>query len=224
DSGALMSLALLEYETGNFSQGEAYLVRLLEIVSQLPPSSVGAYIWAAIGIPYAARISGTPVRLSEAAEAARMVLSSPLATVVHTTAAQCGLGLQAIVQGDAQAAAEQYTALEVVQGILVPFYLASDRILGLLAHTMGELDKAAEHFEDSLTFCQKAGYRPQLAWSCCDYADTLLQRASAGSAQAHPGDRERAMSLLEESLALSTELGMRPLMERVLSRRDILKA
>ncbi len=39
-----------------------------------------------------------------------------------------------------------------------------------------------------------------------------------------PGDREQAMSLLDESLAISTELGMRPLMERVLSRRDILKA
>ncbi len=32
------------------------------------------------------------------------------------------------------------------------------------------------------------------------------------------------MSLLDESLAISTELGMRPLMERVLSRKDILKA
>ena len=38
------------------------------------------------------------------------------------------------------------------------------------------------------------------------------------------GDRQKAMQLLEESLAISTELGMRPLMERVLSRRDILKA
>ncbi len=38
------------------------------------------------------------------------------------------------------------------------------------------------------------------------------------------GDREQAMSLLDESLAISTELGMRPLMERVLSRRAILKA
>ncbi len=37
-------------------------------------------------------------------------------------------------------------------------------------------------------------------------------------------DREKAMSLLDESLAISTELGMRPLMERALSRRDILKA
>ena len=48
-------------------------------------------------------------------------------------------------------------------------------------------------------------------------ADTLLQRAE-------PGDREKAMSLLDESLAISSELGMRPLMERVLSRREILRA
>ena len=32
------------------------------------------------------------------------------------------------------------------------------------------------------------------------------------------------MSLLDELLAISTELGMRPLMERVFSRRAILKA
>ena len=35
---------------------------------------------------------------------------------------------------------------------------------------------------------------------------------------------QQAMSLLDESLAISSELGMRPLMERVLSRRDFLKA
>ncbi len=57
----------------------------------------------------------------------------------------------------------------------------------------------------------------KLAWTCCDYADTLLQRNE-------PGDREKAMSLLDESLAISTELGMRPLMERVISRQGILKA
>jgi len=72
-------------------------------------------------------------------------------------------------------------------------------------------------FEDSLDFCRKAGYRPELARTCCDYGDTLFQRNE-------PGDREKAMSLLDESLAISRELGMRPLMERVLSRREILKA
>ena len=44
--------------------------------------------------------------------------------------------------------------------------------------------------------------------------DTLLQRNASG-------DRVRAMSLLDESLAISSELGMRPLMERVRSRREI---
>jgi hypothetical protein len=38
------------------------------------------------------------------------------------------------------------------------------------------------------------------------------------------GDGAKAISLLDESLAISSELGMRPLMERVLSRREILKA
>jgi hypothetical protein len=32
------------------------------------------------------------------------------------------------------------------------------------------------------------------------------------------------MSLLDESLAMCSELGIRPLMERVLSRREILRA
>ncbi len=39
-----------------------------------------------------------------------------------------------------------------------------------------------------------------------------------------PGDQDKATELLDESLAISTELGMRPLMERVLSRRQILGA
>ena len=38
------------------------------------------------------------------------------------------------------------------------------------------------------------------------------------------GDRSKAITMLDESLAISSELGMRPLMERVLSRREILKA
>ena len=47
----------------------------------------------------------------------------------------------------------------------------------------------------ALAFCSKASFRPEVA-----------------------------MFLLDESLAISNELGMRPLMEWVLSRRDILKA
>ena len=44
-----------------------------------------------------------------------------------------------------------------------------------------------------------------------------IQRDGAGAPA-------KAVSLLDESLAVTSELGMRPLMERVLARRDILKA
>jgi hypothetical protein len=37
-------------------------------------------------------------------------------------------------------------------------------------------------------------------------------------------NRARATALLDEALKISTELGMQPLMERVLARRQILKA
>ena len=90
---------------------------------------------------------------------------------------------------------------------MVFWAISADRLLGLLTQTMDQLDQAVAHFEDALIFCRKAGYRPELAWSCHDYADTLFQRSD-------PGDREKAVSMLDESLAISTELGMRPLMER----------
>ena len=122
-----------------------------------------------------------------------------------------------MLQNDAATAEEQYAALEAGRGTIASRMIASDRQLGLLSLTIGILDQAAAHFEDALAFCRKAGYRPELALICCDYADTLLQRSQSG-------DREKAMSLLDESLAISSELGMRPLMERVLSRREILKA
>lgn len=85
---------------------------------------------------------------------------------------------------------------------------------------MGHLDQAMTHFEDALAFCRKAGYRPELAWSLYDYADALLQRnSSTGSERAGSGDRGNAMSLLDESLKISQDLGMRPLMERVLAMK-----
>ena len=83
-----------------------------------------------------------------------------------------------------------------------------DRLLGFLSQTMGNMDQATAHFEDALAFCRKAGYRPELAWTCCDYSEALLQRNAAG-------DQAKAVSLMEEGLAISMELGMRPLIERI---------
>jgi hypothetical protein len=167
-----------------------------------------------------ARISGDLQRLDIAKIAAATVLSSPFAVPYFAVAARIGLAVIAVQGGDVTAAKEQYAALEPGRGVMA-LYIGTDRLLGLLSVTMGQLDQAAQHFEDALAFCRKAGYRPELAWSLCDYADLLLAPStSSGRADG----RRKAMTMLDESLAISSELGMRPLMERVLSRREILRA
>ena len=95
--------------------------------------------------------------------------------------------------------------------------LSIDHLLGLLAQTTGEPDKAAGHFEDAIGLCRRAGYKPEMAWCLYECADVLRERDA-------PGDRQKATALLSESLAISSELGMKPLMERVLARKTILKA
>ena len=117
-----------------------------------------------------------------------------------------------MTRGDAAAAEQQYGVLRPRQGTmlggLLDSIISADRILGLLAQTAGLLDSAILHTQEAMAFCRKAGYRPELAWTCCDCADSLLQRKESG-------DEAKAILLLDESLAISQELGMRPLMQRV---------
>ena len=153
---------------------------------------------------------------------ARTVLSLPAVIPWYTSMARAALALLAVQRHDTTGAHEQYTALQSVPGIMI-LYVSTDRALGLLAQTMGEVDPAMAHFEDALAFCRRAGYRPELAWTCCDYADALLHPWT-GPGRVSPGDRPKGMALLEEALAISRELGMRPLMERATDRLERMKS
>jgi DNA-binding NarL/FixJ family response regulator len=73
------------------------------------------------------------------------------------------------------------------------------------------------HFDNALAFCRRAGFRPELAWTGHDYAAALIQRGE-------PDDYARAASLLNESLAISRELGMRPLTEKALALQEQVQA
>ena len=75
--------------------------------------------------------------------------------------------------------------------------------------------RVAEAMEEG--FADAVETQPELAWTCCDYADTLRERDGTGH-------KVEAGALLDESPSISSELGMRLLMERVLSRREILGA
>ena len=209
--------ASLEYQAGDLAEGEAHLEQAVEVMRSRTPDATPGYTWPAARIPLVARITGGTDRFDVAQTAAEVVLTSSPAPLLASFA-RAGLALMAVQQENVEAASEQYAALESLRGtFLCVGLLATDHLLGLLAQTMGNLSQAAEHFEDALAFCRKEGARPELAWTRCDYADALLQRSLEG-------DRQKAMALLDEGLTTSREQGMRPLMERVLARRQILSA
>jgi DNA-binding CsgD family transcriptional regulator len=211
---SLCTRALLEYQAGDFAQGEIYLQRLVEVMGRTPPGPTNEHAFTAMVIPLVVRITGAVDRLGIAEIAAEVILASPSRTGHMDLFAKIGLAILAAYRNDGVAAKEHYASLESQRGTMVPFVMmVVDRVLGLLAQAMGNLEKASEHFEDALTFCHKAGYRPELAWTCHDYAETLHRRGSSG-------DQAEALSLLEESLSLSQELGMRRLVERVLALRE----
>jgi len=223
DTRCLYTRVVLEFDSGNSDQGATFLSRLLEVADLTAPGPGFEHAFPSLVIPLLARYAGISDQLPIGENASKVVLSSPSSTPWITRLARTGLGLSAVVRQDAEEAAKAYEALEKVRGTLCSMVICDDRVLALLAQTMGNLDQALDHFEDALAFCRKAGYRPELAWTCCDYADLLLD-PSTSSGRAVSDNRAKAMSLLDESLAISSELGMRPLMERVLSRREILGA
>ena len=204
---------LLESQLGNLDQAEAYLQQ------RRPREHAGPYLLA-YEIPAwltadAARITGNRRWLAEARDDAERAISQPGIPPSFRYQARQGLGLVAAEVQDAALAAEQYAAMEPVHSSLhIRIYA---RYMAIIAQAAGLQDKAVAYFEDALAFTRRAGYRAELAWTCCDYADLLRQRNG-------PGDQEKAAALLDEGLAIARELGMRPLMERILARRKILKA
>lgn len=202
----LCACILLEYETGEFDQGKLYLERLLEELRRgLIRSGLGKATMTLVAV---ARITDMVDHLDMARTTAEALLPEASTTPIVAMYARAGLALLAAQQGDQSGAKEHYDYFLRHRGTMIWTLASSDRLLGLLAQTVSALDQAAAHFEDALAFCRRAGYRPELAWTLFDYSSTLM-------AQDQPGDVNRARNLLKECLAISNELGMRPLMERV---------
>src|SRR5215510_4263913 len=78
----------------------------------------------------------------------------------------------------------------------------------MLAATMERWQDAAQHFEDALAMNARMGARPWLAHTQYQYAVMLLARHQ-------PGDRDKAMALLQEALTTARALGMHALERRI---------
>ncbi|MCH7971970.1 MAG: hypothetical protein IH960_13170, partial [Chloroflexi bacterium] len=148
----------------------------------------------------------------EAAKSARGVL--PLHSVAQTVAA----GFISLAEEDLVAAkkcleylAQHADRIDHTSGIVI------GRLVGLLESLAGLYDEAAPHFDGAIEFAGAREMRPELAWAHSDYAEMLLKRAN-------PGDLDRANEHQDEAIAIATEIGMKPLLEKVLAQREILKA
>ena len=167
----------------------------------------------ALGLATIAGITGTLDRMDQAEAAADVILSNQSVLPQDAMHAKAALALVAVQKGDEATAAEYYSFLLGMRVTLTSSAVSIDRLLGLLSQTIGNPNQASTHFEEALEFCRKAGYKPELAWTCHDYAGTLLERKEEG-------DRAKSVFLLDEALVISSELGMRPLMGRVTTLRE----
>jgi class 3 adenylate cyclase len=89
---------------------------------------------------------------------------------------------------------------------------SADRYLGLLAATMGRVDDAVRHLEAAMTLNARMGTLQALARTQVELADQLLDRDA-------PGDRTRALELVNAGLDGAQRLGMRRVVERALGEK-----
>ncbi|MEE8464836.1 MAG: LuxR C-terminal-related transcriptional regulator, partial [Dehalococcoidia bacterium] len=212
DPRLLLQHVILEAESGNQSESESKLEQLEDVVrnSEAGPTTANACL--AFGSPLVESIHGDSKRSSLAESSIAAVLLSSSATPFFSTWARVGASLLAVANDDAEAATEQYFALKPMAGIMV-LSVNADRVLGLLAGTMGQLGIAVGHFEAAALFCRKTGHHPALAWTCHDHAAALLKLGG-------PSGRQKAAPFLEEGQSIATELGMLPLVERFSALRE----
>ncbi len=131
------------------------------------------------------------------------------------------LGEAIALIGDSERAGPAYDELLPYQGLVIVVARATgsngpvDRVLGMLAQTMGRLDDAERHLENAVEIATRMGDRPGMALAGLGLAEVLLERD-------HADDREMAMEALSDVLSPAREMGARWIVDRAL--RDRLEA
>ena len=131
--------------------------------------------------------------------------------------ARTALAVVAEERGDRPSAREHYYALLPYRGVMTNGHPpVTDRVLGLLAQTLGRIDDAASHFEDALAFCRDRFHGEQGHVSY-EYAVLLFSRRG-------PGDRERATELMFNAYGKCFWVShdrMRPLHKKVMDLQRV---
>jgi DNA-binding CsgD family transcriptional regulator/tetratricopeptide (TPR) repeat protein len=126
-----------------------------------------------------------------------------LATLTYLTDAAAALGDQrmaAILYPEL----EPFTGTNVMIGHLVACYGAADRYLGMLAATLGEAERAEEHFSRAIDLNREMEAPTWLAHTAYEHGRFLLGR-----------DSDRAAARLAEAASLAERIGMAALLAKV---------
>jgi class 3 adenylate cyclase len=137
---------------------------------------------------------------------------------VNWSAAMSLLGEAIAVIGDVDRAQRAYDELLPYEGLVIVVARAIgcngpvDRVLGLLAQTMGRLDDAERHLGNAVEIATRMGDRPGMALCGFAFAELLLARDEAN-------DRELALEMLSTVLSTAREMGARWIVDRALRDR-----
>jgi class 3 adenylate cyclase len=142
--------------------------------------------------------------------------------------AMCLIGEAIALFDDRERAQQAYEQLLPYEGLVIVVARAAasngpvGRILGMLAHTVGHLDQAEQHFTSGIELSTRMGDRPGLALGRLGLSQVLLEKHETGRADARPrtkGDRERALELLTEVLSAAREMQSRWIADQALKLR-----
>jgi class 3 adenylate cyclase len=128
------------------------------------------------------------------------------------------LGEAIALIGDTERAQPAYDDLLPYEGLVIVVARAAgcngpiDRVLGMLAQTMGRTDDAERHLANSVEIATGMDDRPGMALCGLALAELLLERDA-------DGDREPALELLAEVLGTAREMGARWIVDRALRAR-----
>ena len=172
---------------------------------------MAAFISASIG-----RTTENSRMLDTAERLGRGVLSIGVAGHVEARA-RMTLAFVAVERGDKESAREQYGALLPYRGVMTNGHPpVMDRVLGMLAKTLGRIDEAAAHFEHALALYRDRFHGEQGHLSY-EYAVLLFARRG-------PGDRERAIELMFDAYGKSFWVShdrMMPLHKKVMDLQRV---
>ncbi len=209
----LHARAVLEYETGNDVAGGQYVQRLIDADRDAKPYPL-AGIFTAVALSHIAYITNGMTDTEPAIRAARAVMANPSAVRNAVVCARMGHALLAVLDADVDECETDLEALAPFESVMpTQNGLATGRLLGLLAHALGQKRRAWSHFEQALAFCRASGFKPELAWTCHDYAVALLDLGARD-------DRVKAAALLDEGEQIAAALGLEPLRKRISAFRE----